>query len=525
MALGPRLDLRQSQQLVMTPQLQQAIKLLQLTNLELESFLTTEMERNPLLEVGEAASEPGADAAPGEGERFDGEPAGDGFEADEPTTSDRLLSSDGVVDGGESPLDVDLNADVFQHDSVSDQSADRSIDEMATSSINEAGLSLNGSGAISGGGEDDFAGVDLNLAEEASLHAVLNDQAGVAFSDPESLLLARHLIDLIDDAGYFRGNCADIAQAMAVEPAFVERVLAVIQTFDPTGVGARSLSECLKLQAREADRLDPAMETLLDHLDLLARGEMQALRRLCRVDAEDLADMVRELRAYNPKPGLAYGGERVQAVTPDVFVRQATSGGWVLELNTATLPRVLVNRSYYSELVARSQVREERLFLSECLTSANWLIKALDQRARTILKVATEIVRQQEGFFESGVRALKPLNLRTIAEAIGMHESTISRVTSNKYLSCTRGVFELKYFFSSGIAMAETGESVAAAAVKNRIRELIDAENPQAILSDDSLVDLLQAEKFDIARRTVAKYREALRIPSSVQRRRLKAMG
>ena len=243
------------------------------------------------------------------------------------------------------------------------------------------------------------------------------------------------------------------------------------------------------------------------------------------MDNEDLADMIRELRSYNPKPGLAYGSEQAQSVIADVFVRKTAAGGWAVELNSATLPRVLVNQNYYAELTARNCSRTDKQFLSEMLASANWLVKALDQRARTILKVSSEIVRQQDGFFEQGVRALRPLTLKTVADAIGMHESTVSRVTTAKYLSCARGLFELKYFFTSSIQSGDGGEALSSESVKQRIRELVEAETATAILSDDQLVDMLQAEKYDIARRTVAKYREALNIPSSVQRRRLKAFG
>jgi RNA polymerase sigma-54 factor len=302
-------------------------------------------------------------------------------------------------------------------------------------------------------------------------------------------------------------------------------VLAAIQTFDPAGVGARSLSECLAIQAKEADRYDPAMARLIDNLDYLAKGNLAALKRICGVDDEDLADMIRELRAYDPKPGCRFEqGERLEAVVPDVFVARRAHG-WAIELNSATLPRLLVNRSYYAELSQGPQDRQSRAWLSECLASANWLVKALDQRARTIVKVATEIVKQQDGFFRHGVEHLRPLTLRAIAESIGMHESTVSRVTSNKYLACDRGVFELKYFFTSGIQSADGGEAVSAEAVKSHIKTLIAAEEPNAILSDDQLVDLLRSKGFDIARRTVAKYREALGIGSSVQRRRQKAIG
>ena len=303
----------------------------------------------------------------------------------------------------------------------------------------------------------------------------------------------------------------------------VEAVLATVQTFDPTGVGARDLAECIALQAREADRYDPCMARLLANLDLLARGELPRLRRLCRVDEEDMADMIRELRGYDPKPGCRFGGEPALAVVPDVYVAR-TKSGWSVELNAATLPRVLVNRRYGAELARGAGDKASRAWLGEMLAGANWLAKTLDQRQRTIVKVATEIVRQQEAFFLHGVAHLRPLTLARIAEVVELHESTVSRVTSNKYLSCARGLFELKYFFTSAIQAADGGEAVSAEAVRSALRALIAAEGA-SILSDDTLVDQLQAKGFDIARRTVAKYRESMGIGSSVQRRRARALA
>jgi len=310
---------------------------------------------------------------------------------------------------------------------------------------------------------------------------------------------------------------------LGVPLAEVEATLRGIQSFEPSGVGARTLSECLAIQAREVDRYDPAMARLIDNLDLLAKGALPQLRRICGVDAEDFADMIRELRAYDPKPGLRFAADVAQSVTPDIFIRR-TANGWAVELNSATLPRLLVNRTYYTELSQGPQDKTSRAWLSECLASANWLVKALDQRARTIVKVATELVKQQEAFFLNGIEHLRPLTLRTVAEAIGMHESTVSRVTSNKYLACERGVFELKYFFTSGVASADGGDAVSAEAVKSQIRALIAVEGDD-ILSDDKLVELLRDKGFDLARRTVAKYREAIGLGSSVQRRRQRAMG
>jgi RNA polymerase sigma-54 factor len=347
-------------------------------------------------------------------------------------------------------------------------------------------------------------------------------QAGAALSGTD-LLIAGQIIDGIDETGYFLGSALEISRRLDAPLADVERVLAIVQSFDRPGVGARTLSECLAIQAREANRYDPAMARLIDNLDYLARGNLAALRRICQVDDEDLADMIRELRAYDPKPGCRFSQSgQVDAIVPDVFVGRV-GAGWAIELNGATLPRLLVNRSYYLELSDGPQTKQSRAWLSECLASANWLVKALDQRARTIIKVSTEIVKQQDGFFRHGVSHLRPLTLRTVAEAIGMHESTVSRVTSNKYLSCDRGLFELKYFFTSGIQSADGGDAVSAEAVKSQIKALIAAEGA-SVLSDDQLVEQLRAKGFDIARRTVAKYREAMGIGSSVQRRRQLAM-
>lgn len=496
MSLAPRLDLRQSQSLVMTPQLQQAIKLLALSNLEIETFIAEEMEKNPLLHTGAADEDRGGVEA-NESER----------QLESPPESGEILESGAA--GGEAALDVDLTAETFHHDSAAD-----SVGGL------DGGLGM-GAAGLGGAGEDgldfdSFASPAFTLAE----HLMAQAGASVAASE---LFIARYVIDQIDEAGYLTAPLLDMANRLSVPLAHIEAILAVIQTFDPTGVGARDLAECLALQAKEADRYDPSMAALIDNLDLLARGELSRLKRICNVDDEDLADMIRELRGYDPKPGCRYGGDPVPTVTPDIFVMQRGSG-WAVELNSATLPRVLVNRTYYAEISARPQDKGSKAWLNEMLASANWLVKAMDQRQRTIIKVATEIVKQQEGFFRNGVSQLRPLTLRQIADEIEMHESTVSRVTSNKYLSCARGLFELKYFFTSAIQAADGGDAVSAEAVKAALRGLIQAEDARKILSDDTLVELLNAKGFDIARRTVAKYREAMGIGSSVQRRRQKAL-
>ena len=499
MALGPRLDLRQSQSLVMTPQLQQAIRLLALSNLEVEGFIAEELEKNPLLEADRGGGDDEVPAAPAEE-----------IDPETPDSPPEVDSSD-----GESALDLDLDSDDFHQDGPADSL--RGLD----GSLGLAATGSGGSGSAEGPDFDSFE------AGQVSLHDHLLHQAGEILSGAE-LVIAGQIIEQVDETGYFSGDLIGIAQRLNVAAGDVEAVLAIVQTFDPAGVAARSLKECLALQAKDANRYDPAMARMIDNLDYLAKGNLAALKRICGVDDEDLADMIREIRAFDPKPGCRFmSGDRVDSIVPDIFIARRGSG-WAVELNSATLPRLLVNRSYYHELSTGPQDKKSRAWLSECLQSANWLMKALDQRARTIVKVASEIVKQQEGFFRHGVSALKPLTLRTVAEAIGMHESTVSRVTSNKYLSCDRGLYELKYFFTSGIrsmGAAEGVDSVSAEAVKSRIKALIGAEEPNRILSDDQLVDLLKSEGFDIARRTVAKYREALGIGSSVQRRRQKAIG
>jgi RNA polymerase sigma-54 factor len=342
----------------------------------------------------------------------------------------------------------------------------------------------------------------------------------MTFTDPIERMIAQYLIDLVDDAGHLPGDLADAADKLGASPAQIEAVLAQLQTFDPPGVCARGLAECLAIQLRELDRLDPAMEALLGHLELVAKRDFSALRKICGVDEEDLVEMIGEIKRLNPKPGLAFSSVLVQPIVPDVFVRQGADGSWLVELNHDTLPRVLVNQTYYSKVSKTAKKDTDKSYLAECLQTATWLVRALDQRAKTILKVASEIVRQQDAFFTSGVQYLRPLNLKTVADAIEMHESTVSRVTANKYIAAARGTFEMKFFFTSAIASADGGEAHSAAAVRYRIKQLVDAESIQGIMSDDAIVEHLRHAGINIARRTVAKYREAMRIPSSVQRRR-----
>ncbi|MEE2691108.1 MAG: RNA polymerase factor sigma-54 [Pseudomonadota bacterium] len=498
MALAPKLEFRQSQQLVMTPQLQQAIKLLQLSNLELAEYVEEQLEQNPFLEPGAEQNESGES---GEQARADNAPESSGDDS-----AIDLNKDDSSAKASEA-LDAEYE-DIDPHSTGSDAAAgDYRVNEWASV----------GSGQASG----DDREFGATLSKDISLWEHLTEQLHVATRDPQSLFIGAYLIDLIDEAGYLRESVEAIADRLGTDSAEVEQTLGIIQSFEPCGVGARDLKECLKLQLVERNRFDPAMARFVDNLELLAKSDLKGLMKATQADEEDVRDMIAEVRSLTPKPGYAYGAQTVQVVAPDVFVRKAPDGGWKVELNNDTLPRVLVNQRYYAEISKASSAESDKVFLNEQFANANWLAKSLDQRARTILKVSSEIVRQQDGFFVYGVKHLRPLNLRAVADAISMHESTVSRVTANKYMATPRGLFELKYFFTAAIASSEGGEAHSAEAVRCRIKELIDQETADSVLSDDKIVEILRDEGVDIARRTVAKYRETLNIPSSVQRRRL----
>jgi RNA polymerase sigma-54 factor len=492
MALTQRLEIRQGQSLVMTPQLQQAIKLLQLSNLELMDYVEQELERNPLLERDER----------------------------EPVSEEREAEAAKSTDG--ETLDTAIAREDFSKAEDMDAERDDVYSEGDPTSLPPAqplsDWTTLRSAPAHEGGENALEGT---LAQAASLKDHLLDQLSIAALSPDKRLIAASLIDCIDEAGYLRIELEEVATRLGAPLEEIAEILGVVQGFEPTGVGARDLAECLALQLRDNGHLDPAMAMLLKHLDLVARRDIAGLCHHCGVDADDIADMIAEIRGLTPKPGLAFGSEPVQPVVPDVFVREGPDGAWHVELNSETLPRLLVNSRYYTKVNSGARDKDAKTYLADCLNNANWLVKSLDQRARTILKVSSEIVRQQDGFLTYGVRHLRPLNLRTIADAITMHESTVSRVTSNKYIATPRGVFELKYFFTAAIQSVNGAESHSAEAVRDRIKEMIENEANE-ILSDDRIVSMLTADGVNIARRTVAKYREAMRIPSSVERRRLK---
>lgn len=464
----------------MTPQLQQAIKLLQLSNLELSDYIKSELEQNPLLEPED-----------GDGERDPGETAESAAEA--------------ALDPENAVVASELTAD---------------YDNLWSSNVSPSVQARPSDGA---GG--DFMGLDRYLSRQESLRDHLLNQLHVDFADPIEKMVGAHLIDMVYERGYLNGDLNDVALRLGCEFAAIKATLEKLQIFDPPGVFARDLKECLGLQLRELDRLDPAMVAFLDNLHLLARSETGELMRRCAVDAEDLNEMIAEIKALDPKPGLVFDDTVVQAIVPDVFVRQSSDGSWSVELNNDTLPRVLINRRYYARVSRRAKTKVEKDYLAERLQSASWLVKALDQRANTILRVSTELVKQQEAFFTRGVQYLRPLILRNIADAIEMHESTVSRVTTNKYMTTPRGIFELKYFFITALNSVAGTETHSSESVRHRIRELIGKESAGKILSDDQIVEALRSEGVDIARRTVAKYREGTHIPSSIQRRREKRMS
>jgi RNA polymerase sigma-54 factor len=496
-ALSARLEIRQGQGLVITPQLQQAIKLLQLSNLELEAFVEAELERNPLLARDEGDPEPESDAR---------------AEAEE-LTLDR-------ADDADARAEYDT-----AHDEASPGehvTGDAPEPHEAYAGAAEAGGSIDWSKAGSGGRAiEDDADLEALLTHDKTLHQHLCDQLAAAALPPAEAFAAGVLIDAIDEGGYLRLDLAETALRLGCDEALLERALSVVQGFEPVGVGARDVAECLTIQLKDLNRFDPAMQALIENLPLLAKRDLAGLKRACGVDDEDLRDMIAEVRALTPRPGAAFGSDPAPTVIPDVFVREGLGGLWHVELNSETLPRLLIDQRYHARVSAAARSDQEKTFVSDCAAQASWLVKSLDQRAKTILKVSSEIVRQQDAFLAFGVEHLRPLNLKTVADAIGMHESTVSRVTSNKYLATPRGVFEMKFFFTSAIQATEGGEAHSAESVRHKIRQLIDAERSEAdVHSDDTLVDILKAQGVDIARRTVAKYREAMKIPSSVDRRR-----
>lgn len=517
MTLTPRLEMRQSQGLTITPQLMQSIKLLQLSHLELIAFVDAELERNPLIERLEddasSTREKRADAdisleGRNKSEEEQSEPSS--FEQTEWMQSNLETSAMDISEKLDTSL-VNLFPDDNEKNPINQEGKDPSHQADQWTSLP----------SYSAASSEDY-NIEAFVASQTTLRDHLEGQLILTGCDVLTATIARELLDNLDQSGYMRGDLPEISGRLGVDLEKMEDTLGLIQTFSPVGICARNLKECLKIQLRELDRLDPAMNLFVDHLELLGKRDFVSLGKICGVEQDDLVDMMREIQALDPKPGTVFEHTPLSPVVPDVIVTAANDGSWNVELNSETLPRILVNQSYFAKVSASAKNKQETKFLNDCLQTANWLHKSLDQRAQTILKVASEIVSQQDGFLVHGVQHLKPLTLRVIADAIGMHESTVSRVTSNKYMLTGRGIFELKYFFTTAIQSSTGEDAVSAESVRQKIRQLIDDESPAKVLSDDKIVSTLRMSGIDIARRTVAKYREAMHIPSSVQRRREK---
>ena len=535
MAVGAKLEIRQTQALVMTPQLQQAIRLLQLSNLELSQYVEQELERNPILE--RADSDGVSEVAKIEDGNLINDPqvdnlgeaiaASDGIN-DEGTVGDTAaveldsneLPGTNGLDSIEGSLDANYREN-YSNDSITDASA---ADKQSTDDGGYEVRDWSDVGAELYGSNSGTATLEQVLSSERSLKEHVLEQLNVLLTEPVLRIIGQDLTYHLDESGYLTEDTEFIADRLGSDKELVDSVLVQMQQFDPPGIFARDLAECLALQLREKNRLDPAMQILVENLHLLASMNMPLICETCGVSVEDAEDMIVELKALNPKPGQTFDHDVAVPVVPDVFVTGTPDGGWNVELNSDNLPRLLVNRQYYVEVNKVAGRKEDKTYILECLQSANWLVKSLNQRARTILSVASELVRQQDDFLANGVQNLRPLNLRAVAEKVGIHESTVSRVTSNKYVATPRGVFELKYFFTSALAAADGGEDHSSEAVRDQLRDLIENETVNTVISDDKLVDILRSTGVGIARRTVTKYRNAMGIPPSAQRRRIKRM-
>ena len=509
MALAPRLDLRHTQTLVMTPQLQQAIKLLQLSNIELAHYIEDQIESNPLLERDEGS---GAEAE-AETSFGDDNPAS-------PTAMDSVQALDEAI-ADESGYTLGDAIDAQREDLFSGESDfDAASSGSALGSEQTSSLSKKSQGT-----DETDSYLESTLSRRISLREHLLQQLSIDINDAVERIIGRYLIEILDESGYLTTDVQEICAQLGCDEALVLNTLHKLQRFDPAGIFARSLAECLSIQLCERNKLTDQMQRLLDNLGLLGAGQLDALSKICRVPIGELRQMINEIRSLDPKPALAFDDVVAHPITPDVIMRAHPNGGWILELNSDSLPRVIVNNRYCAHVNEKQMTRTERSYINQCLQTANWLVRALHQRATTILNVSSEIVRQQEEFFRRGVAHLRPLVLRDIANAVELHESTVSRVTSNKYISTPRGIFELKYFFSQAVGGTGPGSVHSAEAVRHRIRGLIDGESADCVLSDDAIVDLLQSEGIEIARRTVAKYRESMGLASSVHRRRRRMAG
>ena len=476
MQITQNLKLKQSQSLVMTPQLQQAIKLLQLNNLELTDLVNKELEENPFLEneSNEENVEKFEDETNDLSESFE---SGESIE-DEPKNEDF-----------DNEWDTDLNYQSYSKSSDGD-----SID----------------AGSV----------VEQTLSEKISLKGILKNQADLEFNTQKEKKISELLIDYIEPSGWILSDINELASFSGFERSEIENVLIKMQNFEPNGVFARNLKECLIIQLKNEDRLTDHKKQIIENLELLGEGNLKELQKITNLKEDDLKENIRKIRLLNPKPGTKYSDENSNIFNPDVIVSK-NNQNWEVELNDSTLPKVTVNQEYINEIENLNCSESDKKYITENLNSAKWLIKAIQQRNMTTLKISAEIVNQQKLFFEKGKKYLKPMILKDVAKKINMHESTVSRVTSEKLMLTPRGIFEMKIFFSASIGGTNDGDSFSAASVRESLKKLISDEPMNNPFSDEILVNKLQSQGISLARRTVAKYRELLNIPSSSIRRRM----
>lgn len=494
--LTQRLEVKQTQSLAMTPQLQMSLKILQLSNQELSEYISQELEKNPLLSLSSDDQE----TSPSQNQESDEQTGSEVVSQDESSDSDNNAGDSDKSENYEQENDYESRSPDQEENRVNIKSRDRDLSDTKTF-------------------------YEQIPVEDIILREHLLDQINIDFTDEIKKRVALHLLDMLDENGYIQVDFAALSALLGCREDEIEETLFALQKLDPPGIFARSLAECLTLQLKDRNRFDPAMEKLIANLDLLAKAELGKLQKICSVNEEDMIEMCREIKSLDPKPGIKFSHEKTQVVQPDIFLRRKNDGAWAIELNSETLPRLIVNNKYYAEVKSKTRDGNERKYITDNYNNANWLIRTLNQRAETILKVASEIVSQQHDFFEKGIYHLKPLILRDIAEKVDLHESTVARVTNNKYISTPRGLYELKYFFSSSLQSSSGQDDLSSKAVKHLIAELINRENAEDILSDDAISVVLKEKGIYVARRTVAKYRESMNIPTSTKRRQKKKMA
>ncbi len=529
MAIELKQQLRLSQQLVMTPQLQQAIKLLQLNQLELVSLVQQELQENPVLEESDGDEETQAEREDATPEEYEASPEASSAEEGESSTAV------GDEDAGEPTaegLDDALASGLEESAAAAEGASEPPGEETAPSDAEkiadiewESYLESNPQTGLESrvaGGDDDRPSLEATYARRPSLAEHLEWQLQVTDLDPADQEVARWIIGNVDDRGFLRSTVEEIARQSGASEPDVERVLGVVQTLDPTGVAARDLRECLLIQIDTLRVGDALVRRIVDeHIDLLQKRDFRGLARATGVEIEAVARAARVIGGLEPRPGRGFGGDDPVYITPDIYVYKVGDDFHVL-LNEDGLPKLKISSMYRDVLTSGSKDLEKdtKNYVHEKVRSAMWLIKSIHQRQRTIYKVMQSIIDHQRDFFEHGVAHLKPLNLRDVADDIGMHESTVSRVTTNKYVHTPQGIFELKYFFNSSISRFD-GEALASESVKEKIRKIIESEDPARPMSDQRIAEMLKAANIDIARRTVTKYREAMNILSSTKRRQV----